>query len=715
MFFKFPYTDLYTLNLDWMIKYLEETKANLEQWKEIVDGLGTIVHSVNGQTGDVQLGTLVNSVNGQTGAVQLGTLVNSINGKTGAVEIDNDDINALKIEVVLQSTDAAETFTPAVVRPLFSSGIRFIIINDKEFYSISEDGSKTLFNPFKDQNLMTAQDHAPTQQEAETYFNQGVRFVQSTVSDVKRLWTLEKIGSNILAYDLNETNGANLFNEIDASESILDYSAATLQEIYKSGQRILFQDTTNGIRKFYALLGNEIDGYTGYIEYDPVNYFDTQFVPSLQSDINDLKSAISTDDNITWNQLSSVFTRASGTLAGVTYTKSTDGKQATFNGTASTTNFFQLIQSGLDTSVIGHKYAIYTPRISGESSGYWFFYLYNRNVRDTGGGAIWEATEAVNIVVGIEWNTASKLPTFNNLTVNLPIITDLTTCFGAGNEPTIEEFRAMFPNDSYPKDAGTQRKLTRVEKNALDIFHNTAVLDGIKSNIKLKILSFNCGHYNYGAGSEYSGDDMQEKIVEWKQMLAKYKPDIMLGQEMSIFFDNAQTVNAIDQIFKPLLPNFYYGNYTKLLSKFKFIKTWQETIMVTVSGTTYTRAFTCASINVGGVEIVLCSIHLPSGYSAGDTAIREAMRDAVINAFSNYPYVIIGGDFNESTDSFFAPFVTAGYTIGNHGYFGTIATLPNESVDNIVVKGFTFYDAVSNSADACTSDHYPFASDIHIA
>lgn len=286
MFFKFPYTDMYAFNLDWMIKYLEETKANLEQWKEIVDGLGTIVHSVNGQTGDVQLGTLVNSVNGQTGAVQLGTLVNSVNGKTGAVEIDNDDINALKIEVVLQSTDAAETFTPAVVRPLFSSGIRFIIINDKEFYSISEDGSKTLFNPFKDQNLMTAQDHAPTQQEAETYYSQGIRFVQSTVSDVKRMWALEKIGSNILAYDLDETNGANIFNEIDAAESIEDYSETTLQEIYKSGQRILFQDTANGIRKFYALLGNEVDGYTGYIEYDPVNYFDTQFVTSLKSDLN---------------------------------------------------------------------------------------------------------------------------------------------------------------------------------------------------------------------------------------------------------------------------------------------------------------------------------------------------------------------------------------------------------------------------------------------
>lgn len=431
-------------------------------------------------------------------------------------------------------------------------------------------------------------------------------------------------------------------------------------------------------------------------------------------EITDLKSAISTDDVITWNQLSPAFTRASGNLAGVTYTRSSDQKQAVFNGTPTRTDFFQLIQSGLGTSVAGHKYAIFTPRVSGSSSGYWFFYLNSRNVRDIGNGAIWTADSATNIVVGIEWNTSNNLPTFNNLTVNLPIITDLTACFGAGNEPTIEEFRAMFPNDSYPKNTGTQRELTRCEKNALDIYHNTIAVAKTQSSVKLKILTFNCGHYNYGSSSEYAGDDMQDKIVEWKKMLAKYKPDIMLGQEMSLYFDAAQTVQAIDTIFKPLLPNFYYSNFTKMVSKYPFTNRWQQTITVVVGGTTYTRPLTCALININGVDIALCSVHLPAGYSASDTAVREAMRDELIAAFENYEHVILAGDYNESTDSFFAPFESAGYSLGNHGYFGTIETLPNESVDNIIVKGFTFYDAISNSADACTSDHYPFASEIHI-
>lgn len=437
---------------------------------------------------------------------------------------------------------------------------------------------------------------------------------------------------------------------------------------------------------------------------------------ALADDVSDLKNAISTDDVITWNQLSSAFTRANGSLAGVTYTRSSDRKQAVFNGTPTRTDFFQLIQSGLGTSVVGHKYAIFTPRISGSVSGSWFFYLNSRNVRDTGNGAIWTADSSANLVVGIEWNDNQHLPTFNNLKVNLPIITDLTACFGAGNEPTIEEFRAMFPNDSYPKNTGTVRELTRCEKNALDIYHNKFAVAKTQSSVRLKVLTFNCGHYNYGSSSEgsWTGDELAEKIKLWKDMLAKYKPDIMFGQEMSQYFDSAQTVNAIDTIFRPLLPNSYFYGWTRLLSKYAYQMTWQEDITVTVGGTTYARDLGTAIININGVDVLICSVHLPAGYNATYTAVREAMRDKLIAAFSDYPYVILCGDFNESTDSFYTPFVTAGYSLGNHGYFGTITTLQNESCDNIIVKGFTFYDAVSDSADACTSDHYPFASELHI-
>lgn len=421
---------------------------------------------------------------------------------------------------------------------------------------------------------------------------------------------------------------------------------------------------------------------------------------------------LDTDKDIFWNQLDGGFTRNSGTLAGVTYTKSADGKTAIFDGTATSSDFFQVVQN-LGTGIIGHKYLCITPTANGTPTSYWFYFV-NRDTKDYGGGVIWTADTAASLVVGIEIKSGAV---FDDKTIYAPIIIDLTACFGSGNEPTIEEFRAMYPNNYYPYNGGELTKLTQVKKNALDIFHNQSG----SANIKLKIMSFNLGNYNYGLPThgDWTGDELQEKISLWKNTLAKYKPDIIIAQELSTYFDAGETVNAIDTIFRPLLPNYYFRNWTGLISKIPYKTTWQEDATVTVSGETYSRNFAAGIIEINGVDIVICSVHLIAGYEAIHTTVREAMRDKIITAFANYTHVILGGDFNESNDSFFTPFESAGYSLGNHGYFGTIETLSggsfaSESVDNIIVKGFTFYDAISSVNDRCTSDHYPFVSEIHI-
>lgn len=234
------------------------------------------------------------------------------------------------------------------------------------------------------------------------------------------------------------------------------------------------------------------------------------------------------------------------------------------------------------------------------------------------------------------------------------------------------------------------------------------------NNIRLTIMSHNCGHFNYGSSNEYSGDDMTEKIDEWKAMIARNKPDIILGQELSQYFDANKTTLAYDTLYKPLLPYTYFLSYGRVISKFKIIKSWNEDITVEISGTTYARSVGCAIVEVEGINILICSAHFIPGYDTTADAVREAEKAKLIESFSNYDHVIIGGDFNASTDSFYDDFETAGYVLANHGYFGTIETFPNESVDNIIVKGFTFYNAKSSVADKCTSDHYPIVSDIHI-
>lgn len=59
----------------------------------------------------------------------------------------------------------------------------------------------------------------------------------------------------------------------------------------------------------------------------------------------------------------------------------------------------------------------------------------------------------INIIVRSETSVGD---TFIYRNVNL---FNLTAMFGAGNEPTLEEFRAMFPKDYYPYDSGTLRTI----------------------------------------------------------------------------------------------------------------------------------------------------------------------------------------------------------------------------------------------------------------
>lgn len=256
--------------------------------------------------------------------------------------------------------------------------------------------------------------------------------------------------------------------------------------------------------------------------------------------------------------------------------------------------------------------------------------------------------------------------------------------------------------------------------NVRDVIENTSLLlnrtNNLVNNIRLTIMSHNCGHFNYGRSTEYPGPDTDQKVIEWKRMIARTEPDIILAQECSTYFDAAATINAYDTLYKPLLPYIasnYYG-LGRIISKLPILRSSDIDLTVTIDETEYPRSARVGFININGVEIAVCALHLSPGYSAADEAARTAERDLLITALADYDYVIIGGDFNSSSDTFYQGFTEAGYTCANHGYFGTITTFPNESIDNIIVKGFNFYNATSDPDNACTSDHYPIVADIRL-
>ena len=148
--------------------------------------------------------------------------------------------------------------------------------------------------------------------------------------------------------------------------------------------------------------------------------------------------------SIVWNQQIDTSKAVLGTMRGVTLSKKENGNLF-ISGTA--TGGVSWLKVGIAKLVQGHKYI---SKKVGENVHLRFDNL--------------EGNVALNFAGGLEVKTLTEepngrvfAPVYEGVTVNAeinPFIIDLTLMFGAGNEPTAEQFEAMFNEDSYPYNPG---------------------------------------------------------------------------------------------------------------------------------------------------------------------------------------------------------------------------------------------------------------------
>lgn len=225
--------------------------------------------------------------------------------------------------------------------------------------------------------------------------------------------------------------------------------------------------------------------------------------------------------------------------------------------------------------------------------------------------------------------------------------------------------------------------------------------------VRIRAMSHNVGKYNYGTGSGYAGDDVDEKLLAWKNMIGSNVPDFVMIQENVLYFDAGQTYSASNSLWAPLFP--YVASDSGSLGISIRSKYPLKNAQKIAAGS---RWVVVAETSIGAVNVAVAVTHLTPGYATADEETRQTEATAVISALSAYDHVILGGDFNTSDADTMALFTAAGYTLGNNGYFGAIKTLPNESVDNIMIKGFAFYNVTSSADQAITSDHYPVVAEM---
>ena len=115
MFYKYPYTNLYNLNLDWLIQSVKELQ-------EIVEPLENVVTSVNGMTGNVEL---TREILTQI----LGGMVSKFNGRDGDVTLTAEDVNGTLIDITWTSDpgDTIDDLTQTELDALYASGKRILI------------------------------------------------------------------------------------------------------------------------------------------------------------------------------------------------------------------------------------------------------------------------------------------------------------------------------------------------------------------------------------------------------------------------------------------------------------------------------------------------------------------------------------------------------------------------------------------------------------
>ena len=159
-------------------------------------------------------------------------------------------------------------------------------------------------------------------------------------------------------------------------------------------------------------------------------------------------------NTLVWNQLvSAPYTTAAGEVGGVSFAVSSDYVVTASGTTTGTGNFFF---SQTIPLTAGHNYLL---------SGIDTFYDSNSSMRlrlYDGSSVVYSQLGAGSHIFTVANSGTASLfvnisESGNDIDVKVrPQLFDLTTMFGAGNEPTsVAEFEALFPASYYPYDAGS--------------------------------------------------------------------------------------------------------------------------------------------------------------------------------------------------------------------------------------------------------------------
>lgn len=199
---------------------------------------------------------------------------------------------------------------------------------------------------------------------------------------------------------------------------------------------------------------------------------------------------------LVWNQLV-ILSNQTAERNGITYTTTSDGT-VVINGTSTAVaDYAPFFVPTVPT--IGHVYWLRGCPADSSASTY---YINTNNGACYSDGLRFTADSSTSRSIHIR--VASGV-TANNVTFKVQF-TDLTLMFGAGNEPTLDECKALFPAESYPYNAGTllSAGVTEVVSKKADT--STIATHTVPAEIQA------LDGYGWSAGTAYNYVDFERKV-----------------------------------------------------------------------------------------------------------------------------------------------------------------------------------------------------------
>lgn len=239
--------------------------------------------------------------------------------------------------------------------------------------------------------------------------------------------------------------------------------------------------------------------------------------------------------------------------------------------------------------------------------------------------------------------------------------------------------------------------------------------------VKIRVVQWNVGHWAMGKSSTstLNPTTYATKRDKYLNAVNSMKADIISMCEWSHNVVNAGdgygAIEARKDLFG-LYKRFSEGTQvgymcTAQVSNLPMFDNSQTVYPHTIQSGRYFRT---SVYHVNGYEVKVVSTHLDFNQNEYGATYRREQMETLISTFANDPYVIICADYNVAATSEYDLFAENGYEMANHGYLGdlptydhsgTVAPKSDETLDNIIAKGFQFTDVQIYDANLELSDH----------